>query len=137
MWAAQAHLHCRNWKVRNKADGELPKRKKDLMVKAAERYPGEMGCASTRKPMKGQASHTNIFPGGQSLGVPCFLQAQSEATGVWFAEGLMSVTVMGAQSEMYAGYTNKALWELWLRVFQNGHQNQWKFVYVLCPQILS
>lgn len=56
--------------------------------------------------MKQQASHANnVFPGGHSLCVPCFLRAQSEAPGAWFAEGLMSVTAMGLQSEMYTGYT--------------------------------
>lgn len=106
--AAHTHLHCRNWKVRSKADGELQK-KKDLTAKLADQKPGERDRAFTGKATKWQASHaSNIFPGGHSLRVPCFLQAQSEAPGVWFAEGLMSITAAGVQSEMYAGYTIKA-----------------------------
>ena len=96
-------------RCRAKQMGNCRKRKKDLTVKPAERYPGELGCAFTGKPVKQRASHANnIFPGGPSLCVPCFLWAQSEAPGVWFAEGQTSVTAMGAQSEMYAGYTIKA-----------------------------
>lgn len=89
--------------------GNCRKRKKELTANPADQYTGERGCTFTRKATKWQASHANnIFPGGHSLRVPCFLQAQSEAPGVWFAEGLMSITAAGVQSEMYAGYTTKA-----------------------------
>lgn len=72
--------------------------------------------------------------------VPCFLWAQYEAPGAWSAEGLMSITVVGSQSEMYTGYITKA---------QHPGNLGWGFfklvtkisgnpcVYVLCPQIVS
>lgn len=59
--------------------------------------------------MKWWANHTNsIFPGGHSLCVPSFLQVLSEAPGVCFAEGLISIRVVGMQSETYTGCTTTA-----------------------------
>lgn len=55
-----------------------------------------------------QEAQANICPGDKSLCAPCFLQAYSEAPGVWFA-GLTSIAAVAALSEMYPGNTTKAL----------------------------
>lgn len=91
--------------------------------------------------MKWWASHTNIiFPGGHSLCVPSFLQVLSEAPGICFAEGLMSIRVVGIQSEMYTGFTatvqhsgisGLGFFKLGSRIGGNP------CIYILCPQIVS